>query len=83
MAEVLTLIASGARSVNVLGGHVLVVQTDDVSMVAANVSLLVLVRALESLQVVQLRRGVGRGRAGTSGCAMLSRGSMDTWELLW
>ena len=83
MTEVLTLVASGARSVNVLGCHVLVVQADDVSVVAADVSLLVLVRALESLQVVQLRRGVGRGRASASGCAMLSRGSMDTWELLW
>lgn len=83
VAEVLTLVASGARSVNVLGCHVLVVQADDVSVVAADVSLLVLVRALESLQVVQLRRGVGRGRASASGCAMLSRGSVDTWELLW
>ena len=82
MPEVLALIASGARSVNVLGRHVLVVQTDDVSVVAADVSLLVLVRALESLQVVQLRRGVGRGRASTSGRAMLSS-SMDAWELLW
>ena len=67
MAEVLTLVASGARSVNVLGCHVLVVQADDVSVVAADVSLLVLVRALESLQVVQLRRGVGRGRASATG----------------
>ncbi len=49
MAEVLALIASGAWSMNVLSRNILVVQTDDVSVVAANVSLLVLVRALESL----------------------------------
>ena len=60
VAEVLALVASGARPVDVLSRHVLVVQTDDISVVAADVSLLVLVRALESLQVFQLRRGVGR-----------------------
>ena len=49
MAEVLALVASGARSVDVLSRHVLVVQADDVSVIAADVSLLVLVRALESL----------------------------------
>ena len=43
VAEVLSLIASGAWSMNILSRDILVVQTDDVSMVAAHVSLLVLV----------------------------------------
>ena len=73
MAEVLALVASGARSVDVLSRHILVVQTDDISVVAADVSLLVLVRALEGLQVGQLRRGIGRGGAWAVGCAMLAR----------
>lgn len=49
VAKILTLVASGARSMDVLSRHVLVVQADDVSVVAADVSLLVLVRALQSL----------------------------------
>ena len=49
MAEVLALVTSGARPMDVLSRHVLVVQTDDISVVAADVSLLVLVRALQSL----------------------------------
>ena len=82
MAEVLALVASGARPVDVLSRHILVVQTDDISVVAADVSLLVLVRALEGLQVGQLRRGIGRGGAWAVG-PMLSRRSMDAWELFW
>ena len=52
MPKVLALITSGTRSMDVLGRHILVVQADDVPVVAADVSLLVLVRALESLQIV-------------------------------
>ena len=80
MAEVLALVASGAWSMNVLSCNILVVKADDVSVVTAHVSLLVLVRALQRLQVVQLRRGVGRGRASI-GCSVLGS-SMDAWKLL-
>lgn len=52
-------VARGARSVDVLCTHVLIVHGYDVSVVSAHVALLVLVRVLEGLEVVQLRRGAG------------------------
>ena len=42
----------------VLGGHVLVVHADDVPVVAADIALLVLVGALQSLEVIELGRRV-------------------------
>jgi hypothetical protein len=80
MAKILTLVSGGARSMDVLSRHVLVVQADNVPVVSADVSLLVLVGALESLKIVQLCRGVRRGRTGPVGCTVLSS-SMNTWEL--
>ena len=42
----------------VLGGHVLVVHADDVPVDAADIALLVLVGALQSLEVIELGRRV-------------------------
>lgn len=50
-------VASGARSMDVLSTHVLIVHCYNVSVVSADVALLVLVRVLKGLEVVQLRRG--------------------------
>lgn len=76
---VLAILVVAGVAVDVLGSDALVVHRHDVPVVSTDVSLLVLVRVLESLQVIQL---VGILILPFIAVASVVGGSVNSWEFL-